>query len=40
MAEAHDVWRQHLAATTLAGILSELPPTAPARTRSRLTAGR
>jgi Rrf2 family protein len=38
MAEAHDVWRQHLAATTLAGILSELPPTAPARTRSLLGA--
>jgi Rrf2 family protein len=36
MAEAHEVWRQHLAATTLAGILAELLPTAPARTRSRL----
>lgn len=36
MADAHDVWRQHLAATTLAGILAELPATAPARTRSRL----
>ncbi|QYN36495.1 Rrf2 family transcriptional regulator [Pseudonocardia sp. DSM 110487] len=40
MAEAHDAWRRHLGATTLGGILSELPPTAPARTRSRLTAGR
>jgi Rrf2 family protein len=42
MAEAHDAWRRQLAATTLAGILSELPPSAPARTRSRLapTAGR
>jgi Rrf2 family protein len=38
MTEAHDVWRQHLAATTLEGILAELPPTAPARTRSRLGA--
>ena len=34
MAEAHDAWRQHLGAITLAGILSELPPTAPPRTRS------
>jgi Rrf2 family protein len=38
MAEAHDVWRRHLAATTLADILSELPPTAPARTRSLIGA--
>jgi hypothetical protein len=36
MAEAHDAWRRHLAATTLADILAELPPTAPARTRSRI----
>jgi Rrf2 family protein len=34
MAEAHDAWRQHLGGITLAGILSELPPTAPPRTRS------
>ena len=42
MEEAHDAWRRQLAATTLAGILSELPPTAPARTRSRIApaAGR
>jgi Rrf2 family protein len=40
MAEAHDVWRENLAATTLAGILAELPPTAPARTRSRIAPGR
>jgi Rrf2 family protein len=36
MADAHDAWRQSLAAVTLAGILAELPPTAPARTRSRI----
>lgn len=42
MAEAHDAWRQHLAATTVAGILAELPEATPARTRSRLAppAGR
>jgi Rrf2 family protein len=42
MAEAHEVWRHSLAAVTLADILAELPPTAPARTRSRLgsTTGR
>jgi Rrf2 family protein len=38
MAEAHDAWRQHLAAIKLEGILAELPATAPARTRSRLGA--
>jgi Rrf2 family protein len=38
MAEAHDAWRRQLASTTLAGILSELPPATPARTRSRLTS--
>lgn len=36
MTEAHEAWRQHLASTTLAGIIAELPPTAPARTRSRI----
>jgi Rrf2 family protein len=36
MAEAHHAWRHSLAAVTLADILAELPPTAPARTRSRL----
>jgi Rrf2 family protein len=36
MADAYDAWRQSLAAVTLAGILAELPPTAPARTRSRI----
>ena len=35
MADAHDAWRQSLAAVTLADILAELSPTAPARTRSR-----
>jgi Rrf2 family protein len=42
MADAHDAWRQSLAAVTLADILADLPPTAPSRTRSRLgsTAGR
>jgi Rrf2 family protein len=39
MAEAHEAWRQTLAAVTLADILAELPPTAPARTRSRLRPG-
>ncbi|WP_028924978.1 RrF2 family transcriptional regulator [Pseudonocardia acaciae] len=38
MAEAHQAWRATLAATSLADILGELPPTAPARTRSRLRA--
>jgi Rrf2 family protein len=36
MADAHDAWRKSLAAVTLAHILAELPPTAPARTRSRI----
>jgi hypothetical protein len=36
MADAHDAWRQSLAAVTLADILAKLPPTAPARTRSRI----
>ncbi len=36
MAEAHDAWRHHLDGITLADILSELPATAPARTRSLL----
>ncbi|MEV4896766.1 Rrf2 family transcriptional regulator [Nonomuraea sp. NPDC055795] len=37
MAEAHQAWRRTLAATTLADILADIPPTAPARTRHRLT---
>jgi Rrf2 family protein len=37
MAEAHDAWRGSLAGVTLAGILATLPPSAPARTRLRLT---
>jgi Rrf2 family protein len=36
MADAHDAWRQSLAAVTLADILAEIPSTAPARTRSLL----
>jgi Rrf2 family protein len=36
MADAHDAWRHSLMAVTLADILAELPPTAPARTRSRI----
>ncbi|MEU6407998.1 Rrf2 family transcriptional regulator [Microbispora sp. NPDC046933] len=38
MAEAHAAWRSSLAGVTLADILAELPPTAPARTRSRISA--
>ncbi|MEU7020802.1 Rrf2 family transcriptional regulator [Streptomyces sp. NPDC046203] len=37
MADAHEAWRRNLAATTLAGIVAELPPSAPPRTRQRLT---
>ena len=37
MAEAHAAWRQSLHGVTLADILGELPATAPARTRKRLT---
>ncbi|MFI9555703.1 RrF2 family transcriptional regulator [Nonomuraea endophytica] len=37
MAEAHQAWRRTLAATTLADILTDIPPTATARTRHRLT---
>ncbi|WIM93254.1 Rrf2 family transcriptional regulator [Actinoplanes oblitus] len=37
MAEAHDAWRQSLAATTLADIVAAIPASAPARTRARLT---
>ncbi|WP_459715864.1 RrF2 family transcriptional regulator [Actinophytocola sp. KF-1] len=41
MADAHEAWRATLAADTLADIVAGLPPTAPARTRSRLaTTGR
>jgi DNA-binding IscR family transcriptional regulator len=41
MADAHQAWRDSLAGVTLADILATLPPSAPARTRSRLapTAG-
>ncbi|GGO14100.1 transcriptional regulator [Microbispora rosea subsp. aerata] len=38
MAEAHRAWRGSLAAVTLADIVAELPASAPARTRSRLSA--
>jgi Rrf2 family protein len=37
MADAHDAWRQSLAATTLADIIASIPASAPARTRARLT---
>ncbi|MDF4248975.1 Rrf2 family transcriptional regulator [Streptomyces sp. WMMB303] len=37
MAEAHEAWRRSLAATSLAQIIDGLPPSAPARTRRRLT---
>ncbi|MEO3749949.1 Rrf2 family transcriptional regulator [Streptomyces sp. B6B3] len=37
MADAHEAWRRSLAGVTLADILATLPPTAPARTRTRLT---
>jgi Rrf2 family protein len=37
MAEAHEAWRRSLAGVSLADILATLPPSAPARTRSRLT---
>ncbi|GAA3115294.1 RrF2 family transcriptional regulator [Streptosporangium carneum] len=36
MADAHEAWRRSLAGVTLADILASLPPSAPARTRSRL----
>ncbi len=36
MAEADDAWRRSLAGVSLADILATLPPSAPARTRSRL----
>ncbi|MEV4537469.1 Rrf2 family transcriptional regulator [Asanoa sp. NPDC049518] len=38
MAEAHDAWRRSLAGVSLADIIATLPPTAPARTRSRLAS--
>ncbi|MEV4176527.1 Rrf2 family transcriptional regulator [Nonomuraea sp. NPDC049709] len=38
MADAHEAWRGSLAGVSLADILAELPPTAPARTRSRIAA--
>jgi Rrf2 family protein len=38
MADAHAAWRRTLAADSLADVLAELPPTAPARTRSLLAA--
>jgi Rrf2 family protein len=40
MAEAHDAWRRSLGEVSLADILADLPPTAPARTRSRLSGPR
>ncbi len=36
MADAHRAWQDSLAAVTLADILTQIPPTAPARTRRRL----
>ncbi|MEV4110673.1 Rrf2 family transcriptional regulator [Nonomuraea sp. NPDC049695] len=36
MADAHDAWRRSLTGVSLADILASLPPSAPARTRSRL----
>lgn len=36
MAEAHEAWRASLAATSLAGLVAELPEWAPERTRRRL----
>ncbi|MCK2215608.1 Rrf2 family transcriptional regulator [Actinomadura sp. ATCC 31491] len=40
MAEAHRAWRGSLAGVTLADVLADLPPGAPARTRSLLTGAR
>ncbi|MET9439357.1 Rrf2 family transcriptional regulator [Streptomyces sp. NPDC006610] len=37
MAEAHEAWRASLAGVTLAEIVASLPPSAPSRTRLRLT---
>lgn len=37
MADAHDAWRESLAAVTLADIVGEIPQWAPARTRRLLT---
>ena len=37
MTEAHEAWRHSLAATSLAEIIAALPPSAPPRTRLRLT---
>jgi Rrf2 family protein len=37
MADAHEAWRQSLAAVTLADIVATLPPSAPTRTRSLLS---
>jgi Rrf2 family protein len=36
MAEAHEAWRRSLGGVTLADILTTLPESAPARTRSRI----
>ncbi|MEV0663114.1 RrF2 family transcriptional regulator [Actinomadura luteofluorescens] len=36
MADAHQAWRDSLSGVTLADVLATLPPSAPARTRSRL----
>lgn len=36
MAAAHEAWRRSLDGVTLADILDAIPPTAPARTRSKL----
>ncbi|TLW94668.1 RrF2 family transcriptional regulator [Saccharomonospora piscinae] len=36
MAEAHDAWRRSLAAVSLADVVADIPPDAPARTRALL----
>ncbi|MEV4575324.1 Rrf2 family transcriptional regulator [Nonomuraea jabiensis] len=40
MAEAHRAWRGSLAGVSLAEVLADLPPWAPARTRSLLTGSK
>jgi Rrf2 family protein len=40
MADAHEAWRGSLAGITLAGIVADLPPSAPARTRRRMSESR
>ncbi|KNB50737.1 RrF2 family transcriptional regulator [Streptomyces caatingaensis] len=40
MAAAHEAWRRSLAGVSIADLLAEIPPSAPARTRSRLAGTR